>query len=139
MINANLELKTAITRTLTQDGMPTKAEQVVKVVVLRYVYCVVVAGRRARFVSKYKVTMMLIEVVAEFGKKRRAEAAKNPAIAYPDSQMLHSPVVILEGSRKNQVGFVTAIREKEMLVRFDDGQVNSYYSFQTKIGNTLAA
>lgn len=49
------ELKNAIANHLTSKGIPTEASAIVKVVEMYKVYNVVVAGRRARFVSKAKV------------------------------------------------------------------------------------
>lgn len=49
------ELKTAIAQHLTNQGIPTEEDAIVKIVEMYKVYNVVVAGRPARFVSKAKV------------------------------------------------------------------------------------
>ncbi len=50
-----MNVKTAIAQHLTNQGIPTEEDAIVKIIEMWKVYSVVVAGRPARFVSKSKV------------------------------------------------------------------------------------
>jgi hypothetical protein len=55
----SLNLNQAIAQHLTEKGLPTFTCEVGKVVELRYVLCVVVKGRSARFVSKKEISKLM--------------------------------------------------------------------------------
>jgi hypothetical protein len=59
----NSQLNQAIAQHLTIKGIATEAGEIVKVTELAHVFCVVVAGRAARFVSK-KAVLILVQELA---------------------------------------------------------------------------